>query len=273
MAEDIAIRARGLYRSFPGQHVLQGVDLDCPRGDTTVVIGRSGIGKSVLLKHIIGLMKPDKGEIWIDGIEITNLSSREMDTVRRRFGMLFQSAALFDSMTVMENVSFPLQEHTQLTRGEIEEKVREKLRLVGLIGAEHKMPSELSGGMRKRVGLARALVLEPELMLYDEPTTGLDPIMSDVINELLLEASRHHPVTSVIVTHDMRTARKVADRVVMLYPFGRLKKGESQMIYDGPPQEIDATADHRVAQFVRGEAGERLMEMRERGDIIKSTGP
>ena len=175
---------------------------------------------------------------------------------------LFQQAALFDSMTIAQNVAFPLREHTKKSTDEVRRIVFDRLDEVGLAhDILAKKPAELSGGMRKRVGLARALVLEPELMLYDEPTTGLDPIMSDVINELMLGASRHHPVTSVIVTHDMRTARKVADRVVMLYPHSRLRKGEPQMIYDGPPDEIDDAPDARVGQFVRGEAGERLMEM------------
>jgi phospholipid/cholesterol/gamma-HCH transport system ATP-binding protein len=246
VAEDIAIRVRGLYRSFHAQQVLQGVDLDCPRGDTTVVIGRSGIGKSVLLKHIIGLMKPDKGEIWIDGIEITNLPSREMDTVRRRFGMLFQNAALFDSMTVMENVSFPLLEHTQLTRGQIEEKVREKLRLVGLNGAEQKMPSELSGGMRKRVGLARAIALDPPIILYDEPTTGLDPILSDTIDRLIMRMEEELDVTSVVISHDIEGAFKIADRIAMLHN-GRIQAA-------GTPEEIRNSEDPVVRQFITGSA-------------------
>ena len=246
MAEDSAIRVRGLYRSFNGQHVLQGIDLDCPRGDTTVVIGRSGIGKSVLLKHIIGLMKPDKGEIWIDGIEITKLSSREMDNVRRRFGMLFQNAALFDSMNVMENVSFPLQEHTRLTRREIEEKVREILRLVGLNGAEHKMPSELSGGMRKRVGLARAIALDPPIILYDEPTTGLDPILSDTIDRLIMRMEEELDVTSVVISHDIEGAFKIADRIAMLHD-GRIQA-------TGTPEEIRNSEDPVVRQFISGSA-------------------
>ncbi|MEE8109425.1 MAG: ATP-binding cassette domain-containing protein, partial [bacterium] len=173
------IRVQNLHRSFDSQRVLRGVDLDIPHGKTTVVIGRSGIGKSVFLKHLIGLMKPDEGRIWIEGEEITGLSKDEMDRVRRKFGMLFQGAALFDSMNVFDNVAFPLRERLRLSRGEIEERVREKLRLVGLNGAEHKMPAELSGGMRKRVGLARAIALAPPIILYDEPTTGLDPILCD----------------------------------------------------------------------------------------------
>jgi phospholipid/cholesterol/gamma-HCH transport system ATP-binding protein len=193
---------------------------------------------------------------------LIRLGDRELSRQRERIGFVFQQAALFDSMTVAQNVAFPLRQHTQKSREEIEQIVAARLAEVGLPdNVLNKKPAQLSGGMRKRVGLARALALEPELILYDEPTTGLDPIMSDVINELILNTRRRHPVTSVVVTHDMRTAQKVAKRVVMLYPLSRLKKDESQVIYDGPADQIDSARDPRVSQFVRGEARERMVEI------------
>lgn len=256
------VKLEGMGVDFGPNRVLHDINLRIPRGQTLAIIGESGCGKTVLLKTIIGLLSPSVGRVFFDGRNLTDLSEKQLTRQRIRYGFLFQQAALFDSMTIAQNVAFPLREHTKKSTDEVRRIVFDRLDEVGLArNILTKKPAELSGGMRKRVGLARALVLEPELMLYDEPTTGLDPIMSDVINELMLEASQHYPVTSAIVTHDMRTARKVADRVVMLYPFSRLKQGESQLIYDGPPDEIDNAADARVGQFVRGEAGERLMEM------------
>jgi phospholipid/cholesterol/gamma-HCH transport system ATP-binding protein len=246
MSDDVVIRIRNLHRAFNDQQVLVGVDLDVPHGRTTVVIGRSGIGKSVLLKHIIGLMKPDEGQIWIDGEDVTPLPIKEMDHVRRKFGMLFQNAALFDSMNVFDNVAFPLREHTRLNRGETEDRVREKLRLVGLDGAEGKMPSELSGGMRKRVGLARAIALDPPIILYDEPTTGLDPILCDTIDRLIMRMQEELDVTSVVISHDIEGAFKIGDRIAMLHD-GRIRAS-------GTPEEIKNTEDPVVRQFITGSA-------------------
>ncbi len=248
---------------FGSQSVLRSIDLEIPRGQTLVIIGESGCGKTVLLKTIIGLVLPNQGKAIFDEQDLVQLSEKDLMQQRLRFGFLFQSAALFDSMTVGQNVGFPLRENSDKPRAEIDEIVLARLAEVGLPeNVIHKKPTELSGGMRKRVGLARALAMSPELMLYDEPTTGLDPIMSDVINELILRTRERYPVTSVVVTHDMHTAHKVADRVVMLYPTSRLDDSDEQIIFDGTPAELDKSHDPRVSQFVRGEAGERLMEMR-----------
>jgi len=258
------IRLDRLGVDFGPLRVLHEINLEITRGETLAIIGESGCGKTVLLKTIIGLLYPTQGTVYVDGQDLAELDEKQLTAERARFGFLFQHAALFDSMTVAQNVAFPLRQHTQKNAAEIEEIVLARLAEVGLPeDVVQKKPAELSGGMRKRVGLARALAIEPEIMLYDEPTTGLDPIMSDVINELMIHTRQKHPVTSVIVTHDMRTARKVADRVVMLYPSTRLHEDEPQVLYDGPPQQIDSAADGRVSQFVRGEARERLMEMRQ----------
>ncbi|HVX59317.1 MAG TPA: ABC transporter ATP-binding protein [Pirellulales bacterium] len=264
-AEQIPLlEARDLYVQFGRQQVLRNINLAVPRGQTLAVIGESGCGKTVMMKTMIGLVKPSRGEVLFDGQRLDQLNEQELTRQRIRYGFVFQQAALFDSMTIAQNVAFPLQQHDHKSDAEIRKIVLQRLSEVGLPeSVAAKKPAELSGGMRKRVGLARALVLNPELVLYDEPTTGLDPIMSDVINELILRTRQSNPVTSIVVTHDMNTARKVADRVVMLYPLARLGPDDSQVLFDGPPEELDDTPDPRVTQFIHGEAGERLMEMRE----------
>jgi phospholipid/cholesterol/gamma-HCH transport system ATP-binding protein len=261
------IETQQLNLIYGTQQILRNINLVIPRGQTLAIIGESGCGKTMLLKSIVNLIKPTSGKILYDGRDILSLSNLEMTKLRRKFGFVFQNAALFDSMTIGENVAFPLvQQGLDLSRN-TEKMVPERLAEVGLPESViPKRPSQLSGGMRKRVGLARALILEPEVILYDEPTTGLDPIMSDVINELILRTRQKYPVTSIVVTHDMRTAKKVADRIIMLYPFPRLAPDEGQIIYDGPPSGLEYLEDKRVRQFVEGEAGERLMELRRWND-------
>jgi phospholipid/cholesterol/gamma-HCH transport system ATP-binding protein len=247
------LETRNMHVSFGKQAVLRAINLDVPRGQTLVVIGESGCGKTVLLKTLIGLIRPTKGEAFFEGKNLSQLNDKELTHERTRYGFLFQGSALFDSLTVMQNVSFPLKEHTTKSPDEINQAASEKLGEVGLpLEVATKRPAELSGGMRKRVGLARALALNPEVMLYDEPTTGLDPIMSDVINELIGRTRKLHPVTSIVVTHDMNTVRKVADRVVMMFPLSRLRPDEPQIIFDGPPDALDRCAYKRVVQFFRG---------------------
>lgn len=263
-AEPNFIELSELTVNFGRQPVLRDISLAIPRRQTIAIIGESGCGKTVLLKNIIGLLFPSSGHVIVDGQRIDELSDKDLTTLRSRFGYLFQNAALFDSMTVAENVAFPLKENSRMRPEKIEQVVSDRIKQVGLPASVlGKRPAQLSGGMRKRVGLARALVMSPEVLLYDEPTTGLDPIVSDVINELIMRTREQNAVTSIVVTHDMKTAQKVADRVVMLYPLSRLRPDESQIIFDGTPTEVMESDDKRVSQFVRGEAGERLSEMRE----------
>ncbi|HAN99949.1 MAG TPA: ABC transporter ATP-binding protein [Planctomycetaceae bacterium] len=265
-ATDALIELRGVTIRFGKQTVLRNLDLAIPAGQTLAVIGESGCGKSVLMKTVIGLIRPTEGQVFFDGVDLATLDEKSLARVRIRFGYVFQNAALFDSMTVGQNIAFPLRQHADLSPAQIDDVVAARLAEVGLPRSVlAKKPAELSGGMRKRVGLARALVLNPEVVLYDEPTTGLDPIMSDVINELMLRTRHRYTVTGIVVTHDMTTARKVPDRVVMLYPIARLDEDEPQMIYDGRPDRLESVRDRRVRQFVAGEAGQRLSEMQQEG--------
>jgi len=260
--DDALIELRGLSMKFRHQAVLRDIDLTIHRGQTVCIIGESGCGKTVMLKLIIGLLQPTRGSVWFDGDNLAGMGGKELVKLRLRFGFLFQMAALFDSLTIFDNVAFGPREHHLMEEPEIRRMVAERLKEVGLPpGIEAKKPAELSGGQRKRVGLARALALDPEVMLYDEPTTGLDPIMSDVINELILQTQHAKKTTGVVVTHDMKTVVKVADRVIMLYPLARLRPDEPQILFDGTPDELERCPDPRVGQFVRGEAGERLREM------------
>lgn len=240
-----AIRYENVWKSFGDHAVLQGLDLIIPKGRITFVIGRSGTGKSVTLKHVMGLLRPDRGRIWVGADEITAMSDRQLRRVRERFGIVFQHAALFDSMTVFDNVAFPLVEHERMPRARIEEKVRSLLAQVGLTNAENKLPSELSGGMRKRAGLARALVRDPEVLLYDEPTTGLDPVLAAAMDRLILETQRQNPtITSLVISHDMGAVFRIADKVAFMVNGRILHEGSSTSF-----REID---DPLIQQFVTG---------------------
>ena len=238
------IEVRELKKSFGPQPTLDGVSFTIESGDSLVIIGRSGCGKSVLLKHIIGLLRPDSGQVLIDDEDITRMNERELIRVRHKFGMVFQGAALFDSMSVAENVSFALRREKKLTEGEITRKVAEALDMVELPGIEKKKPSELSGGMRKRVGLARAIVYQPQIVLYDEPTTGLDPIVSDSIDKLIMRVTETLKVTTIVVTHDMRSARRVGHHIVMLH--------NKRIYVTGTPDNIFTSNDPVVKQFIDG---------------------
>ncbi|KPK99356.1 MAG: ABC transporter [candidate division Zixibacteria bacterium SM23_73_3] len=238
------IEIKSIFKSFGDNQVLRGVDLTINKGETAVIIGRSGCGKSVLLKLIMGLMKPDAGKILVNGDDITSLNDSQLNKRRQRFGMLFQASALFDSMTVDENVGLGLREHTKLPEKEVRQKVEEKLKMVGLSAVEQLKPAELSGGMKKRVGLARAIAMEPEYVFYDEPTTGLDPIMADVINELIISLRNTLSITSIAVTHDIVSAYKIADRIAMLY--------EGKIVFVGTPEEVKNTDNPVVRQFIEG---------------------
>jgi phospholipid/cholesterol/gamma-HCH transport system ATP-binding protein len=238
------ITLEGVSKSFGSQKVLDQVDLEIPTGRITVILGRSGEGKSVLLKHIIGLLRPDAGAIRIDGLDITRADERELNNIRKKFGMLFQGSALFDSMNVEDNVAFPLREHTRLSNKRIKEIVAEKLHLVGLPNASAKMPAELSGGMRKRVGLARAIALDPEIILFDEPTTGLDPIMCTAIDELILATQKSTGTTCVVISHNIESTFRIAHKIAVLY--------QGKIIETGEPEAIKNSRTPFVHRFING---------------------
>ena len=234
----------GLSKSFNGVKVLDNLNIEFGEKQITVVIGRSGGGKSVMLKHIIGLMKPDSGKVLIGGIDINTLKKKELNEIRKKFGMVFQDGALLDSLNVFENVAFPLRQHLKLSENEIKDRVFSVLEDVGLKGQENKMPSEISGGMRKRVGVARALILKPEIMLFDEPTTGLDPIMSDVINNLIISMHNKFQFTGIIISHDISGAFKTGNIIAMLY--------DGSIIESGAPEEFRKSINPVVKQFIKG---------------------
>jgi phospholipid/cholesterol/gamma-HCH transport system ATP-binding protein len=259
---------------FGSQPVLRNISLTIPAGETLVILGESGCGKTVLLKTLIGLVRPTRGEVRFEGQSLSRMTERQLATIRTRYGFVFQGAALFDSLTIADNIAFPLREHTRIGEREIAEIVESLLLEVGLPrSAARKKPVQLSGGMRKRAGLARALALDPPLVLYDEPTTGLDPIMSDVINELILRVRAREGVTSIVVTHDMQTARKVADRIIMLYPLPRVDARGPQIVFEGTPEELDSTRDPRIRQFVEGRAGARLTELQDEQSRLSEESP
>lgn len=254
------IQIQDLRKSFDGVEVLRGVDFEIHDGETVVIIGRSGGGKSVLLKHLCALLLPDAGRVLVDGVDIEPLSERELTPIRKKFGVLFQGAALFDSMTVFDNVAFPLREERKFDEGEIDKRVAQALSIVDLLEAKDKKPAELSGGMRKRAGLARACVAQPKYILYDEPTTGLDPVLADNINNLILRTRDHLHATSIAVTHDMISAYKIADRIAMLH--------EGRIHAVGTPAEIQATTDPVVRQFITG-TGEIQQEVQRGAETVR----
>ncbi len=246
------IQLENVSKAFGSNQVLNNVSLEIKRGHTTVIIGPSGTGKSVLLKHIVGLIRPDQGEVWFNGGRIDHLSEADLVTVRTKIGFLFQMGALFDSLTIGQNIRFPIAEHTSMSSSQQNQRCNAVLEMVGLAGIENKMPADLSGGQRKRVALARAIVLEPQVVLYDEPTTGLDPIRADVINELIISLSERLGITSIVVTHDMASTNKIADRIVMLY--------DGQIVADGDVKTFTHCDNDLVQRFIKGQAEQSDLE-------------
>lgn len=258
---EIVIKASNVKRKFGERSILNGISLDIYRGETFVIMGGSGCGKSTFLRHVIGALKPDSGSVHLLGKNISKLNEDELDKVKKRIGMCFQSSALFDSMTVGENVALPLKEHTKLDKSVIDIVVKMKLELVGLRGFEDLMPSQLSGGMRKRVGLARAIVMDPEVVFYDEPTAGLDPIVAAVIDKLILDLSKKLAITSVVVTHDMKSVFSIADRIAMFY--------EGKVLEVGTPAEIKNSKNEMVHQFVNGSPDGPIKFFQQKDDYIE----
>ncbi|HVR42936.1 MAG TPA: ABC transporter ATP-binding protein [Thermoanaerobaculia bacterium] len=243
---EVVISLEDLHKSFGSKEVLRGVRLTIHRGESVVIVGGSGTGKSVTLRHVIGLITPDRGHVRVEGEDLCHLPPRELNLLRRKFGMSFQEGALFDSMSVFENIAFPLRRHTKKSEGEIRDRVMECLDLVHLDAVESKRPSELSGGMRRRVGFARAISLSPEILLFDEPTTGLDPVISDVIADLIVEMDETLGVTAVTITHDMKVAFKIADKLAMIH--------DGRIIEEGTPEEFERSENPYVRQFLEGRA-------------------
>jgi len=252
MADQVKIRIHDLHKSFGPKVVLDGVSVDVAPAESLVIIGGSGTGKSVLLKHIIGLLRPDSGTVEVDGTAVETLGNREITEFRRKFGMAFQEGALFDSMTIWQNVAFPLQRLTKMSRGEIGDRVEECLEMVRLEGVSEKLPSQLSGGMRRRVGFARAVAHQPEILLFDEPTTGLDPVTTALIDEVILDLSDRLKTTTITITHDMESAFRIGDRIAML--------NRGKIIAEAPPEEFKRLDDPRVQQFINGRAEGPLSE-------------
>lgn len=263
MAEkEVVAEVKDLVKKYGDRTVLDGISLKVYRGETFVIMGGSGCGKSTLLRHMIGNLKPNSGRVSLLGLDITDLYGQKLDEVRKKIGMSFQSSALFDSMTVGENVDLPLREHTRLDKNVIEIMIKMKLELVGLRGFENLMPSELSGGMRKRVGLARAIAMDPQIIFYDEPTAGLDPIVASVIDKLIMDLSKKLSVTSVVVTHDMKSVMAIADRIAMLY--------EGKVLEVGTPEEIKNSKNAMVQQFIKGDYDGPIKFFQQKDDYLES---
>ncbi|MFC1576979.1 ABC transporter ATP-binding protein [Candidatus Omnitrophota bacterium] len=261
MAKETIIKVENLIKKFGDRTVLNGIDMEIYKGETFVIMGGSGCGKSTLLRHMIGAIKPDSGKVYMFGKDLTALNEDEMDGIRKKFGISFQSSALFDSMTVGENVSLPLREHTKLDMSVIDIVIKMKLELVGLRGFENLLPSQLSGGMRKRVGLARAIAMDPEIVFYDEPTAGLDPIVGGVIDKLILDLSKKLSITSIVVTHDMNSVFRIADRVAMLY--------EGRVVEAGKIEDIKNSKNGLVKQFISGSPDGPISFVQQKDDYLE----